>query len=185
MLITIQDAAMPREKKQNGIGVSVGGPMYTLDGHGAHAVAHTLRAEGFDGSEDGTGRGTPLVTVGALAPNTGPKSHDAGNFHCNQAVDAGYVIPVGFQERPDLAHALRSNPSKADKPDSTTYIAGGIAVRRLTPLECERLQGFTDGWTEGESDSARYRMLGNAVCVNVAEWIGRRLVAVQREIESQ
>jgi len=48
-------------------------------------------------------------------------------------------------------------------------------VRRLTPVECERLQGFPDGWTEGFSDSARYRMLGNAVTVNVAEWIARRI----------
>jgi len=51
-------------------------------------------------------------------------------------------------------------------------------VRRLTPRECERLQGFPDGWTAvgGMSDSARYRMLGNAVAVPVAEWIGWRIV---------
>ena len=47
----------------------------------------------------------------------------------------------------------------------------GMQVRRLTPTECERLQGFPDGWTKGFSDSCRYRMLGNAVCVNVAAWI--------------
>ena len=58
-------------------------------------------------------------------------------------------------------------------------LRGGIAVRRLTPTECERLQGFPDGWTEGQSDSARYRQLGNAVCVPVAEWIGRRIVAYE------
>jgi DNA (cytosine-5)-methyltransferase 1 len=51
-----------------------------------------------------------------------------------------------------------------------------VGVRRLTPTECERLQGFPDGWTEGLSDSARYRCLGNAVTVSVAEWIGRRIV---------
>jgi len=50
-------------------------------------------------------------------------------------------------------------------------------VRRLTPTECERLQGFPDGWTGGQSDSARYRQLGNAVTVNVIEWIGRRIMA--------
>ena len=53
---------------------------------------------------------------------------------------------------------------------------GGFGVRRLTPVECERLQGFPDGWTAGQSDSTRYRQLGNAVCVNVAEWIGRRIM---------
>ena len=53
------------------------------------------------------------------------------------------------------------------------------AVRRLTPMECERLQGFPDGWTEGQSDSARYKQMGNAVAVPVLEWILRRLVAAE------
>jgi DNA (cytosine-5)-methyltransferase 1 len=54
-------------------------------------------------------------------------------------------------------------------------------VRRLTPTECERLQGFLDGWTDipGASDSARYRQLGNAETVNVVEWIAHRIVAVE------
>lgn len=50
-------------------------------------------------------------------------------------------------------------------------------VRRLTPTECERLQGFPDGWTAGQSDSTRYRQLGNAVAVPVVEWIARRMTA--------
>lgn len=48
-------------------------------------------------------------------------------------------------------------------------------VRRLTPIECERLQGFPDDWTADQSDSQRYKQLGNAVTVNVIEWIGKRL----------
>jgi site-specific DNA-cytosine methylase len=48
-------------------------------------------------------------------------------------------------------------------------------VRRLTPVECERLQGFPDGWTAVSSDSQRYKQMGNAVTVNVIEWIGNRL----------
>lgn len=57
------------------------------------------------------------------------------------------------------------------------------SVRRLTPRECERLQAFPDDWTrystDGEqSDSARYRQLGNAVTVTVAEWIGRRIMDI-------
>ena len=48
-------------------------------------------------------------------------------------------------------------------------------VRRLTPMECERLKGFPDGWTETQSDSQRYKQMGNAVTVNVIEWIGERL----------
>jgi DNA (cytosine-5)-methyltransferase 1 len=54
-------------------------------------------------------------------------------------------------------------------------------VRRLMPVECERLQGFPDGWTDGQADSVRYKQLGNAVAVPVAEWIGERIVAVANE----
>ena len=55
-----------------------------------------------------------------------------------------------------------------DKPQSTRNI------RRLTPIECERLQGFPDNWTEGISDTQRYKCLGNAVTTNVIEAIGRQ-----------
>jgi DNA (cytosine-5)-methyltransferase 1 len=81
-------------------------------------VAHTLRSEGFDASEDGTGRGTPM-TVAATG------------------------------------------------------------VRRLTPVECERLQGFPDGWTlvpDDAPDGRRYAAIGDAVTVPVSRWIGLRLL---------
>ena len=93
-------------------------------------VTHALSAEGADASEDGTGQGTPLVTISPWS------------------------------------------------------------VRRLTPTECERLQGFPDGWTcfcgcDPYStlmckcpDSPRYRSLGNAVTVSVIVWIGERLMEV-------
>ena len=48
-------------------------------------------------------------------------------------------------------------------------------VRRLTPIECERLQGFPDGWTEGQADSHRYKQMGNAVAVPVVQWIIDRM----------
>lgn len=50
-----------------------------------------------------------------------------------------------------------------------------LTVRRLTPIETERLQGFPDDWTDGQADSHRYKQMGNAVTVNVIEWIGARL----------
>jgi len=51
-------------------------------------------------------------------------------------------------------------------------------VRRLMPVECERLQGFPDGWSSDiVSDSQAYRQMGNAVTVPVAEWIGKRIMA--------
>lgn len=62
---------------------------------------------------------------------------------------------------------------------------GGVKVntkvRRLTPVECERLQGFPDDWTAGVSDTQRYKMMGNAVTVNVIQAIGERIL----EVESQ
>jgi DNA (cytosine-5)-methyltransferase 1 len=48
-------------------------------------------------------------------------------------------------------------------------------VRRLTPIECERLQGFPDNWTASQADSNRYKQMGNAVTVNVIQWIGKRI----------
>ena len=56
-------------------------------------------------------------------------------------------------------------------------------VRRLTPLECERLQGFPDNWTEGQTDGHRYKQLGNAVAVPVVSWIIERLVRVVGEAQ--
>jgi len=91
--------------------------------------------------------------------------------------------------RPLVAFALRADPGGTGQGHDTTYPGG---VRRLTPLECERLQGFPDGWTclcgEGHrgssfctcSDSPRYRQLGNAVTVNVAEWIAQRVLEADR-----
>ena len=97
----------------------------------------------------------------------------------------GHSSPRGDGNDPLVAFALRADPGGTGQGHNTTYPGG---VRRLTPLECERLQGFPDGWTclcgEGHRgsrfckcpDSARYRQLGNAVTVNVAEWIAQRII---------
>jgi len=57
-------------------------------------------------------------------------------------------------------------------------VASETTVRRLTPTECERLQGFPDGWTEGQADSNRYKQMGNAVAVPVVEWIIKSMIEV-------
>ena len=59
---------------------------------------------------------------------------------------------------------------------TTQVVANMLRARRLTPLECERLQGFPDGWTEGQSDSQRFKQLGNAVTVNVSYWLANRII---------
>lgn len=91
----------------------------------------------------------------------------------------------------EVAHALRASTGSrgTDDPDRVTFIpmlAGTFTgVRRLTPLECERLMGFPDGHTAGQAESHRYRQLGNAVVVPVAEWIGHRLVRVDELLRSE
>jgi hypothetical protein len=259
--------------------VNVVAPALTGNPYGDHEsregllVAHTLRAEGFDASEDGTGRGVPLV-CGALGAKGGP--HEGQG----QAAYSGHIIAaqchgsnvgpmettpaVGFavnqrregrlQEVAGAVHepsgtqvdgvlclqgagrtSQRSEGSTI-KDDGTSFtlnctdthgVAGAAVIpRRLTPVECSRLQGFPDDWNawgvaeDGEgyvccacgegftdpyatgvrtlapaecpkcgeedrivrgsrvelSDSARYRQMGNAVSVPVAEWIGHRLL---------
>ena len=88
----------------------------------------------------------------------------------------GGNVPMVF---PTLTAA--NNPSRS--PQSTEVTAQveimnqatGV-VRRLTPVECERLQGFPDGWTDGQADSNRYKQMGNAVAVPVVQWIINRMV---------
>lgn len=85
----------------------------------------------------------------------------------------------GGKLQASIAHPLLATESHAG--DMTQRLLTSYGVRRLTPVECERLQGFPDNWTEGQSDTKRYKQLGNAVCVPVAEWIGRRILAASRD----
>lgn len=75
----------------------------------------------------------------------------------------------------EQARALQALQPSVQSHHAQTFIAEPLQVRRLTPMECERLQGFPDDWTETQSDSQRYRQMGNAVTVNVIESIGRCL----------
>jgi len=86
---------------------------------------------------------------------------------------------------PDVVGALNDGAHNGGGLNGQDAYSGRIFAatgrpRRLTPTECERLQGFPDGWTAGQADSHRYKQLGNAVAVPVAEWIGRRIVAAHR-----
>ena len=65
----------------------------------------------------------------------------------------------------NLANCVTTGQSKE------SYITNGTTIRKLTPVECERLQGFPDNWTEGISDTQRYKCCGNAVTVPVVQWI--------------
>jgi DNA (cytosine-5)-methyltransferase 1 len=75
-----------------------------------------------------------------------------------------------------LGIGKENDPSPTLSTQDRHAIFNNQIVRRLTPKECERLQGFPDGWTDGQADSNRYKQLGNAVTVNVVDWIMKRLV---------
>jgi DNA (cytosine-5)-methyltransferase 1 len=213
-----------------------------MDPNGETFVTHTLRSVGHDASEDGTGRGVPLVTAfestagtrslgaGALCPplrvgssvdapsapavayqchgnNVGPmgtlrqgNGGTTGGFAANQG---GTVI--GFNRLEDDfgdEREMTAPTNTAGRGEDRIAVAQGMMVRRLMPVECCRLQGFPDDWLDLElpsrhigegwkhnqsaldekaiqeklSDSAKYRLLGNAVAVPVAAWLGRQIV---------
>lgn len=140
-------------------------------------VAHPLRGEGFDAGEDGTGRGIPLV-ADPLTTSLG------GGQYCNSGNNPRPRNLIAFDLRGRDGGAQFEGPHEtaniraASGGSSRSYVVD-TAVRRLTPLECERLQGFPDGYTDipGARDSARYKALGNSMAVPVMRWIGRRLLS--------
>jgi DNA (cytosine-5)-methyltransferase 1 len=148
-----------------------------------------LTGEGFDASEDGTGRGTPLVPVhcrdiaGAITSNYG-KQVDSSDTALGPNI-------IAFDTTQMTSAANRSQPKVGDPchPLAAGAHAPAIAgqqVRRLTPRECERLQGFPDDYTavphrgKPAADGPRYKALGNSWAVPCARWIGQRINAVEQ-----
>ena len=179
-------------------------------------VAHTLRGEGFDASEDGTGRGIPLVMAHGQA-NAEVVSDGSPSLTCNheapilvrmrEGKDGGGKGPLVSEDQSltlatanDQVLAVRTANTNANGhgvADGITHtldqaqgqaVMTGMQVRRLTPRECERLQGFPDGYTaipwrgkpaEDCPDGPRYKALGNSWAVNVVKYIGQRIQAVK------
>ena len=105
-------------------------------------------------------------------------THEGNNFRLRNVVLQRHFDKVRFTE--DIV------PTLAGMGEGNYHIAVmGPRPRRLTPIECERLQGFPDGFTarghnkKPISDRQRYKQLGNAVTVNVAEWIGNNIMEIQ------
>ncbi|MGH9616916.1 MAG: DNA (cytosine-5-)-methyltransferase [Acidobacteriaceae bacterium] len=219
-------------------------------------IAHALSADGFDGSEDGTGRGTPLVPIAICTAHTQSNGHgfSDGIAHTleqtnGQAIafnlrgreggawphlsdtaslcaasggstnsylafsakdcgtDAGNVAPTLRGMGHDTSHANGGGQLAVAAPLTASYarqvdssdtnngppnlLHSSVAVRRLTPRECERLQGFPDDYTLVEyrgklaADGPRYRALGNSMAVPVMRWIGERIAAVDGIVRHQ
>lgn len=123
-------------------------------------------------------------------PECGDRNATKGRQNGEKSVSP-FAICVGDSERgyvKKLAHCLYAESARHTGTDwSRNYVSYPDGrVRRLTPLETERLQGFPDGWTMpihvmedlNKLDSARYHACGNAVTVNVAEWLGTRIAEV-------
>lgn len=103
----------------------------------------------------------------------------------------GNQIPLTYQNCPDVAHTLRAQGNDPMREDSATYVYGDnrMVVRRLTPLECTRLQGYPDGWvcigdwTDGkgrvrkEADAPKYKALGNSIALPFWRWMFGRMAA--------
>jgi DNA (cytosine-5)-methyltransferase 1 len=112
---------------------------------------------------------------------------DSSNLGRRKAYTTDIAIPVLTPDR--LKKRQNGRRFKTDREPSFTLtgqdihgVSDGLKIRRLTPTECERLQGFPDGWTEGISDTQRYKCLGNAVTTNVVEWIGKKLKVVENKV---
>lgn len=160
------------------------------------SVTHALRAEGADASEDGTGRGTPIVPVAFDGyPTSGQGAElnacptDVANAvtvteHARQT-DRGtrIVQPIGLDEEQNAVvdgfGCLKARTEGGGFEGAVMLPT--MQVRRLTPTECERLQGFPDGWTDipfrnkPAADGPRYKALGNSMAVPVMRWIGQRI----------
>lgn len=125
-----------------------------------------------------SGPGTPETWVDDGIANT-LNSFDVGDVRTTHAV-------IGFSHTQGLDHQATEERTPTLRKNGGGMAVGHAAtVRRLTPLECERLMGFPDGWTDipwnGKDhapDSRRYAACGNGVVSPVAYWIGARLAEV-------
>lgn len=135
----------------------------------------------------GTGGNQVPLTYQDVTGTLSPGAH-AGSYNGQDAYNDMLVCGAS----PDVAHALRAKANCAYREDAETYPVQNMVVRRLTPMECERLQGFPDGWTDigdwvktdkrgreikvkGSADSPRYKALGNSIALPFWDWMLRRM----------
>lgn len=157
-------------------------------------LAHTLTASASKGNtEDGCGRGVPTIAVhGTQDPiHSEHCAHALGrNSGQENAVVCGIQNATRGKSQNGLGVAPPTEPMYTLDQGSQHGVCtqSDLAVRRLTPIECERLQGFPDGWTavpfrgrDVAADGNRYKAIGNSMAVPVMRWIGQRIVEVTRE----
>lgn len=181
--------------KQNGSIPDFGKPCHTLNAN-AHVPCAVLdMSDACDVIRDcgevapslqarmGTGGNQIPLTYQKTTGTLSPGAH-AGSYNGQDAYNDMLVCGAAV---PDIAHTLKAKANCDFREDSETYPVQNRVVRRLTPLECERLQGFPDHWTDlGEwtdskgkrhkdADSPRYKALGNSIALPPWKWLLKRL----------
>ena len=176
-----------------------GGPHGRLDFESETFVTHTLRADGFDAGEYGTGRGTLLVIDmgGNKGMNGGGIGVGAVAFHENQLAevrtsDVAWALGSGGGKPGTRYPAVATPSGEAGATAPLDRRSGVMSVRRLTPRqrECARLQGFPDSYLDityrgkPAADGNKYRALGNSMAVPVVSWLGKRIQLVEETMRS-
>ena len=170
-MFTLQDCIMTsgENAKQWGEGIREDA-MFTLAARGVHGVALDMS------------HACDVIRECDVTGTLSPGAH-AGSYNGQDAYNDMLVCGA----TPDVAHALRAKANCAYREDAETYPVQNMVVRRLTPMECERLQGFPDHWTDiGEwtdekgkkhkdADSPRYKALGNSIALPFWDWMLRRM----------
>lgn len=148
----------------------------------------------YDARGNGDGKTVCTITGDHQNRVTDYTALCVGNGQANQSVSdkAGALNTMHDQQAvmvQEIAHTLKAKANCDFRADSETYPVQNSVVRRLTPLECERLQGYPDGWTDigewvdskgkkhGEADSPRYKALGNSIALPFWQWMARRICA--------
>jgi len=127
-----------------------------------------------------------MIQIGQVGENDnmGQRIYSPEGISCSlRAQGGGQGAKTGLYAVPEISNALdadgylRTGARPRDDNGKPQLLPIGYRrIRRLTPIECERLQGFPDNWTQGVSDTQRYKMLGNAVSTPVVEAIGHKFL---------
>jgi DNA (cytosine-5)-methyltransferase 1 len=151
-------------------------PTMRIAGNAQGNLAVAVGTDLYNGAITGDVAAT-MSTAGSTSSKTGPTVMQAvGAFKPGQSAQAH---SIGYES--EMAPTLEAGSGGNNKP----AVHVGMAVRRLTPVECERLQGFPDNYTDIKSknkptpDGPRYKALGNSMAVPVMAWIGQRIEQVE------
>jgi DNA (cytosine-5)-methyltransferase 1 len=204
------------EKAQGGLGVAAdGSPSYTLDTTGAQGVAHSIISPTITtckGSKGGSSsEAIDEIEAVFMAQQNDPITFQPGNLRRKAGSDPSTEATTTLKassgdQTPHVAYAevvaptitATNDPSRSPQSSEVTQQVNAVhqvsmQVRRLTPRECERLQGFPDDWSQipwkGKSvedcpDGPRYKACGNSMAVPVMRWIGARIQKVDQIIKA-